>query len=171
MEGWPAQKRRMIKLAVSILQASSNYSSSMAVCVPGCPSVRLSLCLYPPPPSPPTPLCLSLLFSLCVRQEDNGGDKAFSVENHRSAASMLVVALRALVVLRHCHVSEAERTCLNWNTFGDPIRIWRQRDACSLRLRSPCGHVEVHARVHSARLKIKQEIPTTTTLFAGSIFQ
>ena len=44
----------------------------------------------------------------------------------------------------------------------------RRRDACSLRLCSPCSHVKVHARLHSVRLKIEQEISTTTAVFTCS---
>ena len=41
---------------------------------------------------------------------------------------------------------------------------------CTGSLSSPWGHVKVHGHARSTRLKIKQEAPTTTSVFAGSCF-
>ena len=51
--------------------------------------------------------------------------------------------------------------------FGDFTLLAAKRRLL-LRLRSPCGHVKFQARTHYGRLTVKQEIPTTTAMFAGS---
>ena len=66
-------------------------------------------------------------------------------------------------VRRPCTYLAAKRRLLARSPSGV---CWENRLAKPCGLQSPCGYVKVHARARSTRLKIEQEMPTTTAVFA-----